>query len=341
MSELDPAKVALHNQQVAAGLLPADAPPDFVIPEGGLNEDGLPWWFPPGFRADVRSTFPPGGDELAPDGTPVELAWDYFAHEKAPLLTRESLQEEFSYRITDLSKPHAIPLPKRIWSELQMGRIRRGYEAQVMEEKWHAFMEGDQLFIARSWTGILCYIATFAPGPKGWRIEGAEAESDLDRYYPGSDALASVEMESVVFNAVLGKLDEALEERRFKEMHRWYQGPRIVITKHKGLPIPIVKPGYSIKHGKVATQHPLQREAYDSYFAKGYETAVKALNKGKTPEDVYYSATRHEVKAYETAALESSQHAGLAKGAKIAAWKWSRGEIAADTDQSAIHLFSN
>ena len=276
-----------------------------------------------------------------PDGTPLSLAWDYFAHEDAPLVTRESLQQGFSYRITELSKPHAIRPPKRIWTEPQMARIRKGYEAQVMEEKWHAFMEGDRIFVARSWTGLLCYKADFALSPKGWRMFSAEAESNLDRYYPGTDALATVELESVIFNAVLGKYDEALDERRFKELHRSILGPRIVITRHKGLPIPIVKPGYSIKHGQVADQHPLQRDAYDNYFAQGYDTAVKALNKGRTPEDVYYSAARHELRAFESAAIESSQNAGLAKGAKTAGWKWSQGDIAADTDPSLLNLFNN
>jgi hypothetical protein len=54
----------------------------------------------------------------------VKLAWDYFADEQVPLVTRESLQRELSYRISELIKPHPIPLPKRVWSDQQMERIR-------------------------------------------------------------------------------------------------------------------------------------------------------------------------------------------------------------------------
>jgi len=35
-----------HREQVDAGLIPKDSPPDFVRPEGeDALVDGLPWWF--------------------------------------------------------------------------------------------------------------------------------------------------------------------------------------------------------------------------------------------------------------------------------------------------------
>ena len=76
---------------------------------------------------------------------------------------------------------------------------------------------------------------------------------------------------------ILNKFDEALEHRLDIEEAKWACGPRIVITERKGIPIPIIKPSFSIKHGKLADQHPLQREAYDEYLTRGYDTAVKAL----------------------------------------------------------------
>lgn len=42
-----------HMQQVEAGLIPADSPPDFVRPEDGLGggpNGDLPWWFPPDYK---------------------------------------------------------------------------------------------------------------------------------------------------------------------------------------------------------------------------------------------------------------------------------------------------
>jgi len=45
-------RIFLHAQQVQAGLIPADSPPDFVRPEGNaaLDERGLPWWFGPDYH---------------------------------------------------------------------------------------------------------------------------------------------------------------------------------------------------------------------------------------------------------------------------------------------------
>jgi hypothetical protein len=334
VSELDPAKVALHNQQVAEGLLPSDAPADFVLPEGGVNDAGLPWWFPPDFKPyevtiagrRAESLRAPDSEppERTPDGLPIHLALNYFEHEDPPLVTRASIESNFSYRITELSKPAAVLSPTRIWSEQQMARIRLGYESQAMEERWHGFIEGDELFMARSWTGILIYRATFVPAPGGWRIDQALGESDLDLYLRGTDSYEEANMESVIVGAVLGKYDPALDERWSKEMARSDRGPRLVITKAKSHPISVENPGQSVKHGKLADQHPLQRAAYDAAVEKGREAALSALNKGRTTQDIYYAAHRHEERALMTIGIESSQHAGLAKGAKTAAFEYSQ-----------------
>jgi len=36
-------------------------------------------------------------------------------------------------------------------------RIRWGLTPRAMEEKWAAFVEGEELLLYRSWTGILCF----------------------------------------------------------------------------------------------------------------------------------------------------------------------------------------
>lgn len=42
-----------HAQQVAAGLLPVDSPPEFVRPEGeDAMINGLPWWFGENYKPD-------------------------------------------------------------------------------------------------------------------------------------------------------------------------------------------------------------------------------------------------------------------------------------------------
>ena len=46
-----------HREQVDAGLIPKDSPPDFVRPEGddALDERGLPWWFGPDYHPTERA----------------------------------------------------------------------------------------------------------------------------------------------------------------------------------------------------------------------------------------------------------------------------------------------
>ena len=46
-----------HREQVDAGVIPKDSPPDFLRPEGddALDERGLPWWFGPDYHPTERA----------------------------------------------------------------------------------------------------------------------------------------------------------------------------------------------------------------------------------------------------------------------------------------------
>ena len=43
-------------------------------------------------------------------------------------------------------------LPARVWSQEQWERIKRGYQARDMDEKWDVFVENRVAFLHRSWT---------------------------------------------------------------------------------------------------------------------------------------------------------------------------------------------
>jgi hypothetical protein len=45
--------------------------------------------------------------------------------------------------------------------------IRRGHRSQDMDDKWHAFVEDQRLYLHRSWTGMGVYEAQFAPEVSG------------------------------------------------------------------------------------------------------------------------------------------------------------------------------
>jgi hypothetical protein len=83
-----------------------------------------------------------------------------------------------------------------------------------MDEKWNAFVEGDVLFLHRSWTGHGVYEASFVPVPGGGRkIASAVAEADRERYRSRGDEYDSLMMELVISAIVLGEPAAELRPR--------------------------------------------------------------------------------------------------------------------------------
>jgi hypothetical protein len=71
---------------------------------------------------------------------------------KTPVATRDSWKRE----------PPEGPFDAYdlVWTFAQedLERIRWGLIPRAMEEKWVAYVDVEELFLHRSWTGILCYI---------------------------------------------------------------------------------------------------------------------------------------------------------------------------------------
>ena len=80
-----------------------------------------------------------------------------------------------------IKQPVAIPPPNMLVSREEMQAIARGYSPMSMDDKWLAFMEGDRLFIHRSWTGYGQYEVKFAAKESGFVITSARIESDPER----------------------------------------------------------------------------------------------------------------------------------------------------------------
>ncbi|MFD5625425.1 MULTISPECIES: hypothetical protein [unclassified Streptomyces] len=97
-------------------------------------------------------------------------------------------------------------LPERVWTDEDWDRIRRGYRARDMDEKWNVFVEGDVLFMHRSWTGRGVFEVTFAPAPgRGRTITSAVVEADGSRYRSEGDEFDCLMMELVISAIVLGE----------------------------------------------------------------------------------------------------------------------------------------
>ncbi|MET7290112.1 hypothetical protein [Streptomyces sp. NPDC005573] len=97
-------------------------------------------------------------------------------------------------------------LPQRVWSDEDWEQIQRGYASRDMDEKWDVFVEGDVVFLHRSWTGYGLFAATFARVEgAGWRIVSAVVERDPERYGSTDDAYDCLLLELVIATIVLGE----------------------------------------------------------------------------------------------------------------------------------------
>ncbi|MEV0177203.1 hypothetical protein AB0I00_39625 [Streptomyces sp. NPDC050803] len=75
-----------------------------------------------------------------------------------------------------------------------------------MDEKWNAFVEGDVLFLHRSWTGRGVYEVTFAPVSDGGRkIASTVVEGDETCYRNMGDEYDCLMMELVISAIILGE----------------------------------------------------------------------------------------------------------------------------------------
>jgi hypothetical protein len=119
-----------------------------------------------------------------------------------PILTRG----EFA-KLTPLSLPQVVPPPQRRWSDTEWAVIRRGHRSRDMDDKWHAFVEADRLFLHRSWTGNGIFEAQFARHGDGWSITELLVCGDRSHYRRTSDAHDTLLVEALVDYVLLGNHD--------------------------------------------------------------------------------------------------------------------------------------
>ena len=108
-----------------------------------------------------------------------------------------------SWKAEPLTVPEPIPPPARVWTDDEMGVIRRGYVPHIMDEKWFIFMEKNRLFAHRSWTGLGVYEAAFAPTDGGYVIESAVVTGNEAEYRRKSDETESVTLDVLIVSYLL------------------------------------------------------------------------------------------------------------------------------------------
>jgi len=96
-----------------------------------------------------------------------------------------------------------IPPPAKVWSSDEWERIRLGFRPREMEDKWNAYVQDKALALQRSWTGLVVYVAHFAPVRDGWQIVEARVADDPAAYDRGSDDYETLKLEALIEGVVL------------------------------------------------------------------------------------------------------------------------------------------
>ena len=85
-------------------------------------------------------------------------------------------------RAAVLLRPQPIAVPALEWTAGQWQRVRHGVRSASMDEEWDVLLEGDRLFLHRSWTGTCIFEVTVESTANGARPVRAVVESDPERY---------------------------------------------------------------------------------------------------------------------------------------------------------------
>lgn len=75
----------------------------------------------------------------------------------------------------------AIPIARE-YTAAEHARIARGFIPRDMDDRWFIYLEGDTLFLHRSWTGACIFLVRIVPEGDGYRIAAAWANRDPEQY---------------------------------------------------------------------------------------------------------------------------------------------------------------
>src|ERR1700748_560767 len=99
--------------------------------------------------------------------------------------TTRVTRSQFRVSLERIRVPAQLPVPAKSWSASEWERIQAGYQSTDMNDRWHAIVEGDRLYLYRSWTGFGVYEAAFALRGDRWHITEAIVETYDERYKAG------------------------------------------------------------------------------------------------------------------------------------------------------------
>jgi hypothetical protein len=91
------------------------------------------------------------------------------------------------------------------FSPEEFGRIALGVRPQQMEDKWFIYVEGDVLYLHRSWTGTCIYQVEFVARDGNHAVSRALVNRNPSQYRETDDAYDAVLLDFLISNLLLGK----------------------------------------------------------------------------------------------------------------------------------------
>ncbi len=116
-------------------------------------------------------------------------------------------------QILERAKRQAMPMPesrkrlsfKREFSQEEYTRLSLGLVPREMEDKWLIFLEDNQLFFHRSWTGHCLYQLCLEKKEQGYSVAEAWGNRNQDQYRNTDDEYDGALLAFLIDNFLLGK----------------------------------------------------------------------------------------------------------------------------------------
>lgn len=110
-----------------------------------------------------------------------------------------------SWQITPIPETRKLLSFQRVFNRKEYNQLSFGLMPQAMEDKWFIFLENDQLFLHRSWTGYCIYWLQLKWEEQGVSVIKAWVNRDKKQYQSTDDEYDAELLSFLIDNLLLGK----------------------------------------------------------------------------------------------------------------------------------------
>jgi len=136
-------------------------------------------------------------------------------------MSREYTATRHSYdRVKRISALHAELHFARMFTQAEYYLIARGLIPAGMDDRWFIFLENNQLYFHRSWTGVCIYQITLEHSGDSFLVTKALVNRDPDEYKIADDAFDVELLSFLIDNLLLGQPARLPERRNISGLYQ-------------------------------------------------------------------------------------------------------------------------